>query len=313
MDTTATLWLPQQASTIAPDVDALFYFVYWISIFFLAVITFGVVYFAVKYRRRGKRDQLTTGPTGNHRLELTWSIIPTLIVLVMFGWGFKVYLRMNVIPKGAMEIKVTGYQWAWLFDYPHGFSVGKELVVPKDKPIKLLMSSKDVIHSFYVPAFRVKMDVLPNRYTSIWFQAPREGEYQIFCTEYCGKGHSEMLGTVKVVSQPDYEKWLEEQASNSGQPPEVLGEKLFTTRACNTCHSTDGSKSVGPSWKGVFGSKEELASGETIVVDENYVRESILNPHAKVVKGFNPVMPTFQGILKDKDIDALIAYMKTLK
>ncbi len=313
MDTTATIWMPQQASTIASEVDALFYFVYWISIFFLAVITIGTIYFAVKYRRRGERDQLTTGPDGNHTLELIWSIIPTLIVIVMFAWGFQTYLKMNVIPKDALEIKVTGYQWAWVFDYPEGFNTGGELVVPKDKPIKLLMHSKDVLHSFYVPAFRVKMDVLPNRYTSLWFEAMYEGEFQIFCTEYCGKSHSEMLGMVKVLSQQDYDKWVEEQGNDSGQPPEVKGEKLFTSRACNTCHSIDGSKSVGPTWKGTFGSTETMASGETIIIDENYVRESILTPNAKIVKGFNPVMPTFQGILNDKDIEALIAYMKTLK
>ncbi len=313
MDTTATIWMPQQASTIASEVDALFYFVYWISIFFLAVITFGTIYFAVKYRRKGKRDQLTSGPHGHTGLELTWSVIPTLIVLVMFAWGFQVYLKMNVIPKDALEIKVTGYQWAWIFDYPEGFNTGGELVVPVNKPVKLLMSSLDVLHSFYVPAFRVKMDVLPNRYTSIWFEAMYEGEFQVFCTEYCGKSHSDMLAMVKVVSQTDYEKWLEKQSDDSGTPPAEKGKKLFTSRACNTCHSTDGSKSVGPTWQGTFGSTEVMASGEKITVDENYVRESILNPNAKVVKGFQPVMPTFQGILSDKDIDALVAYMKTLK
>ena len=190
-----------------------------------------------------------------------------------------------------------------------------DLVVPVGKPVKLLMSSQDVIHSFFVPDFRVKMDVLPNRYTITWFEAINTGEYDIYCTEYCGKGHSEMLGKVKVLSEEEYAQWLTASMVDipEGMSLEEAGEKLYTSKACATCHSIDGTPGVAPSFLGKYGSQEKLVDGTEVLVDENYVRESILNPQSKVVLGYQPVMPTYQGVLTDRQIDALIAYMKTLK
>ena len=188
------------------------------------------------------------------------------------------------------------------------------MTVPVGKPVSLLMSSQDVIHSFFVPAFRTKMDVLPNRYTRLWFEATAEGEYDIYCTEYCGKGHSEMLGKVLVLKEQDYNNWLSEAAAaSSSLSLEEYGEQLYRTKACITCHSVDGTANQGPTWKGIFGKTEKLADGSNVTIDENYIRESILNPMAKITAGYQPIMPTFQGILNDRDIDALIAYIKTLE
>jgi cytochrome c oxidase subunit 2 len=222
---------------------------------------------------------------------------------------------MHVAPKDAIEIKATGQKWFWTFDYPNGANGVNELVVPVNQPVKLLLSSMDVIHSFFVPEFRVKMDALPNRYTVVWFEATDVGEYNIFCTEYCGTGHSEMLGNVKVLAEPEYEKWLAESKVDipEGMSLEEAGAKLYISRACNTCHSIDGSVGVAPSFKGIFGKTEYLTDGSSLTVDENYLRKSILNPQAQIVAGYAPVMPTYQNVLSDRQIDALIAYLKSLK
>ena len=314
MDTTGISILPPQGSSIAPEVDALFHFIFYITLFFFILVVAGVIYFSWRYRKSGE-SRLTSGIAHNFKLELLWTVVPSIIVIIIFAWGFKTYLKMAVPPKDALEIKVTGQRWLWTFDYPDGQTSAGELVVPADKPIKLLMSSTDVIHSFYVPAFRVKKDVLPNRYTVLWFEATRTGEYELYCTEYCGQGHSQMLGKIRVLSEREYQDWLEkgEQVGAGGQTPEQLGEKLYKSRACYTCHTTDGVAKVGPSFKGIFGHEVTFADGKKQSVDENYLRESILNPQAKVVKGFQPVMPTYQGILKDREIDALIAYIKSFE
>jgi len=312
MDTTASYFLPPQSSTIAPEVDALFYFILYMSVAFMIIIYGGVGYLAWKYRRRGEQ-KLTDPLDQNHGLEIAWTVIPSLLVVAIFAWGFKTYMTMNVVPRNAIEVKVTAQMWFWSFDYPSGANTVGELVAPVDQPIKLLMSSQDVLHSFYVPDFRVKMDVIPNRYTVLWFEATRVGEYNLFCTEYCGKGHSEMLGKVKVLSDADYRKWLESQGDDPSIPLPELGAKLFKSRACVTCHTTDGSKGTGPSFKGIFGKLAGVAAAPNQVVDENYIRESILNPQAKIVAGFDPVMPTYQGILKDRQIDAMVAYIKSLQ
>jgi len=313
MDTTSTLFMPPGSSTLAPDVDALFNFILYASIAFFAIVVIGMVWFVYRYRRRGK-EELTPDISHNTKLELVWSIIPTILVIIVFLWGFKIFLRMSVVPKDALEIKVTGQQWFWSFDYDNGATSVGELVVPAGKPIKLLMSSKDVIHSFYIPDFRVKMDVLPNRYTVTWFNAPVPGEHNLFCAEYCGTSHSKMIGTVKVLPEREYDEWLESGSSaGEGIPPEEYGAELYAKKACNTCHKVDGTRFTGPSFKGIFGEEQTMADGSKITVDENYIRESILEPQAKVVAGFQPVMPTYQGLLKDREIDALIAYIKSLK
>ena len=213
-----------------------------------------------------------------------------------------------------MEIKVTGPKWFWSYNYAEGATGVGELTVPVNQPIKLLMSSKDVIHSFFVPAFRIKMDVLPNRYTITWFEATMTGEFEIYCTEFCGKGHSEMWGTVKVLPKDEFAKWLEAGSGpGEGESMKEYGARMFVKNACNTCHSIDGSQNVGPTFQGLFGRREVMSDGTTITVDENYIRESVLSPMAKQVVGFDPVMPTYQGILKDVDIDGLIAYIKSLE
>lgn len=313
LDTTGSLGLPPANSTLASEVDPLWGFLFWASAVMFALVVGLMVYFVIRYRRRGG-DVLTTSVSHNTPLEVAWTVIPTILVIIVFIWGFKSYLRFYVAPKDAIEVKVTGQKWFWNFDYAEGASSVGELVVPVDQPVKLLMSSRDVIHSFYVPNFRVKMDVVPNRYTVAWFEATQPGDYQIFCTEYCGKGHSEMLGRVKVVSEREFATWLESSSGmGEGLAPEEYGAQLYKSRACNTCHSIDGTKLVGPTFKGLFGRQEAMADGTQIVADENYIRESLLAPRAKVVNGYDPVMPTYQGILKDKQIDALIAYIKTLQ
>ena len=313
MDSTGTLWLPPGHSTFASDVDFLFYVIAYLSLAFFVIVTVGSLYLAFRYRNKGKRE-LTSGIAHNVPLEVTWTLIPTILVFVIFVWGFKDYLKMHVSPKNAIEVKVSGQKWCWSFEYPGGVTEVNTLTVPVGKPVSLLMSSQDVIHSFFVPAFRTKMDVLPNRYTRLWFEATAEGEYDIYCTEYCGKGHSEMLGKVLVLKEQDYNNWLSEAAAaSSSLSLEEYGEQLYRTKACITCHSVDGTANQGPTWKGIFGKTEKLADGSDVTIDENYIRESILNPMAKITAGYQPIMPTFQGILNDRDIDALIAYIKTLE
>lgn len=312
MNDKGTFWLPPGHSTAAGDVDALFYFIYWVSVVLFVGVVGATAYFAVRYRRKGKPDY-TSNPH-NDPLEITWTVIPTILVFVVFVWGFRGYMNLSIVPKDALEIKTTGQKWFWSFDYPSGATTVNELVVPVDKPIKLLMSSKDVIHSFWVPEFRTKKDVLPNRYTIEWFEATQVGEYQVLCTEYCGTKHSEMLAKVRVVTEREYTEWLDANSNlGAGMAPEEYGAKLYTTKACVTCHSIDGKPGTGPSFLGIFGHEAQMTDGSKLVVDENYLRESILQPQSKIVAGFQPVMPTFQGILKDREIDALIAYIKTLK
>ena len=313
MDTTGTVFLPPGGSTISGDVDALFYFIFWVSVILFTVVVGLMVVFAIRYRRRGKAG-LTSGVSHNTPLEITWTVIPIILVMIVFFWGFKTYLKMRVAPKDSIEIKVTGQKWFWTFDYPEGANTTNDLVVPVNKPIKLLMSSTDVIHSFYVPGFRIKMDVLPNRYTVTWFEADRMGTFDLFCTEYCGTGHSQMIGKVRVVSEREYATFLEESGGpGEGEPLDEYGAKLYKARACNTCHTIDGSRLVGPSFKGIYGEQTVISDGSRVTVDENYIRESILKPQAKVVAGYDPVMPTYQGILKPRDVDALIAFIKSLQ
>lgn len=307
--------MPPGHSTIAQDVDSLMYFIIYASIFFFGLVIFLAAYFTIKYYHRRKAED-TGEPHRDHntKLEITWAVIPAILCVIVFFWGFKVYMKMIVVPKDALEIKVTGQKWSWIFDYPDGTNSIGDLVVPAGKPIKLLMSSKDVIHSFFIPDFRIKMDVLPNRYTITWFEAPEIGDHNLFCAEFCGDGHSDMLGKVRVVGEREYAEWLETRSSEGeGMTPADYGAKLFVQKACITCHAVDGSEKTGPHVNGIFGKEVPLADGSKVIADENYIRESILNPQASIVAGYDPVMPTYQGLLKDKQIDALIAYIKSLK
>lgn len=309
--------LPPAKSTLAHETDALFTFINVAGFLLLLAITIAIIYFVIKYRRKSEHD-VTPVIHHNNTLEITWSVIPLVLVMIIFGWGFKVYTDISTPPNDAYEIHVTGKQWLWQFSYANGANSIGELHVPANRPVKLIMSSDDVIHSFYVPDYRVKKDVLPNRYTTVWFQAKKPGESQIFCTEYCGTGHSNMLAKVVVQKQDEFQAWLDQKASGGGSvdksiPPAERGKKLVSNNACLTCHSTDGSEKTGPTWKGIWGRKVELSNGKTVTVDENYIRQSILEPKSQIVKGFQPVMPTYQGSLNDSQINSIIEYLKTLK
>ena len=310
-----TFWLPKQGSTLAPVIDEGWDLAFWISIVFFILVVVPMFLFVVKYKRR--HDKEIGAPAGhNTALEIGWSVVPLAIVMVCFLVGFKGFLASSVVPANAYTINVTAQKWAWNFDYPNGKSSAGDLVVPAGVPVKLVMSSKDVLHSLYIPLYRVKNDVIPGSYTSVWFEANEPGETTLECTEYCGgaakAGHSDMYARVIVKSQADFDAWLNADEFK-GMPPAEVGQKLFSKYTCNTCHSVDGSPMVGPSFKNIWGRSEKLTDGASVTVDENYVRESILNPTAKVVAGYAPVMPSFKGQLKDDQITAIIEYMKTLK
>lgn len=308
-------WFPSQASTFAASIDGIFFFIYYGSIILTVGILVAVAYFIWKYRKK-VHQQADHDPALAHNtwLELAWTIPPLILVMGIFVVSFKDYIALSIAPQNATQIKVLGKKWFWAFEYPNGVKTLGELVVPVNTPIQLLMSSDDVLHSFYIPNFRVKRDVIPNRYTKLWFHPTKTGQFQIFCTEYCGDGHSDMLASIRVLSMPDYQKWLLAQGSGGDDLPlEELGEKLYTSKACATCHSIDGSAKVGPTWKGLFGAKRQFVDGGSAVADENYIRESITVPAKHVVVGYGPVMPSYQGLLSDRELDALIEYIKTLK
>lgn len=307
-------WVPEVASNLAGKVDAVIWFITVISLVFFILISIFLVYFAIRYRRRQENEE-TPYITGSHVLETIWTIIPSILLIVIFVYGFVVYKDMRTPPEDSLEITVVGRQWLWLFKYDNGKSTLNELYVPEGRPIKLVMTSEDVLHSFFVPAFRVKQDLVGGMYTYLWFTPTKNGTYELFCAEYCGTGHSAMLGKVIVMSPQEYEKWEkgEEEKAVASLPPAELGKQLYTQRGCNACHSIDGSSLVGPTWKGLYGHEVVLEDGTKVTADENYIREAILEPQAKMVKGFGPVMPSFKGVISDDEITDLIAYIKTLK
>jgi cytochrome c oxidase subunit II len=312
MDTSKTFWLPEKASTFVDVVDPAFDLFLWISIFFFGLICILIAVFTVKYLRR-RPDQLATAQiTHNLTLELSWTIIPLLIVMGLFFLGIKGFLHMRVAPAGYMQVNVKGQKWSWSFEYPSG-AINDTLVVPVNTPVKLAMTSRDVLHSFFIPAFRTKADVLPNRWHSLWFQATRTGVFPVQCTQYCGTNHSYMLTAVKVLEPEAYEEWLANASDpGKGKTPAEFGAILYQKRGCNACHSIDGTVAVGPTWKGIYGNQENTSAG-SVTVDDAYLKESMLAPQAKIVAGFQPVMPTFQGVLSDREVAAIIEYIKTLK
>jgi cytochrome c oxidase subunit 2 len=316
MDALNDLILPPAKSSLAHHTDTLFWFVHISSFIISAGIIAAIIYFVYKYRRKSD-DDITPHITHNNTLEVTWSVIPLILVLITFAWGYKIAMDQDVVPDDAYEVNVTGQMWSWQFTYENGARSNGELHVPVDRPIKLIMSSNDVIHSFYVPDFRLKQDVVPGRYTQMWFNAKETGESTIFCTEYCGTSHSDMLGKVVVHEEKDFQNWLAENEGGGSQPddmaPAEWGEQLAQEYACMTCHSTDGTDLTGPTWQGIFGHEEQMEDGSTVTVDENYLRESILQPSAKVVAGYPDVMNTYQGQLNDAQINAIIEYIKTLE
>ena len=306
-----SFWLPRQTSTLAPEVDAGFHVVYWVSVGFFGLVIGAMLFFAVRYRRR-REGEKTSQIDHSTVLEIVWTTIPSLILIFLFALGLRGYARASVAPAEALEIQVTAEKWLWTFTYPNGTMTVNELGVPKDRPVRLVMSSKDIVHSFFVPEFRIKQDLVPGAYTTTWFEATEAKDVVILCAEYCGTGHSDMMAKIIVMEEPGYKDWLEKSGGASDLPPVELGKKLFTQRTCVTCHSLDGSRGQGPSLKGLMGKTEDLEGGASVKIDENYLRESILNPGAKVVRGYPAAMPTFQGLLKDREIDALIAYLKSV-
>lgn len=310
-------WIPEAASNLASKVDGLLLVITFISIFFFVLISAVLIYFAVKYRRRSD-DEETPYITGNQTLEIIWTVIPSILLILLFVYGFVVYKDMRTPPKDAVDITVTGKQWLWTFEYYNGKKTLNELYVRQNRPVRMVMRADDVIHSFFVPAFRVKQDLMPGRYTQLWFTPTKIGTFDIFCAEYCGTGHSKMLGKVIVLSPEAYDIWEKGVAVDGGEavaslPPAELGEKLYKGKSCNACHSVDGSVVIGPSFKGLYEREGELEDGASYTADENYIRQSILEPQEQIVEGFQPVMPSFKGILSDAEITAIIAYIKTLK
>ena len=299
---------PESASTMAARVDALYFFLIAVSVFFSLLIAGLIVYYAVRYRRRSPQG-VGAAIHGGLLLEITWSVIPLMIAMVIFVWGASVFFAMSHPPDETLNIYVVGKQWMWKFQHLDGAREINELHVPVGRAVKLIMTSEDVIHDVFVPAFRVKADVLPGRYTNIWFQATKPGRYHLFCAEYCGTRHSGMIGEVVVMDPSEYQTWL------SGGVPEgslaSAGEKLFQDLACITCHRAD-SQGRGPVLHGLFGKTVRLQSGETVGVDEAYLRESILRPSAKVTSGFQPIMPAFQGLVTEEQLLQLIEYVKSL-
>ncbi len=299
---------PDNASTVAASVDGLYFLLVAISAFFSILIFALIFYFAIRYRRR-RADEIPRPIHGSTRLEIFWSVTPGIIALAIFCWGTMIYFQNADPPGDAMEIYVVGKQWMWKLQHPEGKREINELHVPVGRPVRLTMATEDVIHSFFIPAFRVKMDVVPGRYTSLWFEPTKTGKYHLFCAEYCGNQHSLMKGWVYVMEPVDYERWISGAAD--GQTMAEAGEALFERLGCRSCHRVDA-PGRGPVLEDVYGNEVLLRSGETVVADESYIRESILNPSAKIVAGYQTQMPTFQGQVTEEQVLQLIAYIKSL-
>jgi cytochrome c oxidase subunit 2 len=307
--------LPDQASDVARSVDHLMLFALSGLVVFSTLIAVLILVFMVRYRRKHEDqigvDVYETNPK-SHILELVWSVIPLALLMVLFGWGAKVFFEQNRPPAGAVQYWVTGRQWMWKIQHPNGRREINELHVPVGQAVQLRMISEDVIHDFFVPAFRVHVDVLPSRYTTYWFKANRTGEFHLFCGQYCGTEHSRMVGKVVVMEPRAYEAWLAGEPAGGALAAVASGEQLFVAKSCNTCHRPDSSARA-PILNGLFGSQVTLQDGTKATVNEDYVRESILNPAAKIVQGYQPVMPTFKGQVTEEELIQLVNYVKTLK
>jgi len=298
---------PDAASTTAGRVDALYIFLVMVSAIMTLLIFSTLIVFAVRFRkRRGvKPEQIE----GSQVLEITWSTIPFLVFLSFFVWGAVLYFEERTPPQDATEVYTVAKQWMWKFEHAGGQREINELHVPVGRDVKMIMTSQDVIHSFYVPAFRIKQDVLPGRYTTAWFHATKPGSYHLFCAEYCGTEHSGMIGWIVVMDPRDYQAWMTTGGGN--QAMTATGEKLFTDLGCVMCHRAD-TGARGPNLAGIYNKPVQLEDGRTVIADENYIRESIMEPGAKIVKGFRPIMPTLQGQISDEQLNELIAYVKSI-
>jgi cytochrome c oxidase subunit 2 len=299
---------PEQGSTVSHEVDAVFFFELAVSGVMGVLIAALVIGFAVRYRERPGRGP-TPHITHSNAVEVFWSVVPLIVFLAMFVWGARLYYFMARPPDDALEIYVVGKQWMWKIQHPEGQREINELHIPVGRPVKLKLVSEDVIHDFFVPAFRTKVDVLPGRYVQMWFEAAYAGEFRFFCSQYCGTNHSGMVGKVVALEPADYEAWLGGRAEGSLA---LAGRKLFLKLQCVTCHSAD-SQARAPVLENLYRRTVTLQDGSTVVADEAYIRESILKPEAKVVAGWQPIMPTFLGQVSEEDIIALIAYIKSLQ
>jgi cytochrome c oxidase subunit 2 len=309
-------WMPPEASTVASNVDNLFFFIFWITVFFFFLVLVLMTYFCIKYRHRKGHEEADPAPAHSTALELTWTVIPTVLVLMIFYFGFRGFLHMNVAPPNAYEINVDAKMWQWEFVYPNGY-VDTELHIPLNTPVRAVLQSQDVIHSLFIPQFRVKKDAVPGRYNRMWFEAtelsPPEG-FDIYCAEYCGTSHSTMRAKVIVQTPEDFKAWMD-RVSNPFEThtPAEVGKMYVEKRGCLQCHSLEDKPGPsGPSLKNVFGEKQLLSDGSEVLADENYIRESLYEPNAKIVKGFNPIMPSQKATFKERDVGAVIEYLKTI-
>ena len=300
---------PEAASAIATDVDHLAAFLLIVAVFFTVLIFGCIFYFAIRYRRRSERE-LPVVQHGGMTLEILWSVIPFGITMVMFTWGASLYFKESRPPDNALPVYVVGKQWMWKIEHIEGQREINELHIPVGRPVKLTMTSEDVIHSFFVPAFRTKSDVVPGKYSTEWFTATKPGKYHLFCAEYCGTQHSGMVGRIVVLEPTAFQTWL--SGGVTGGSMASAGEKLFQSLGCATCHLPNDAGRA-PSLVGIFGKTIALQGGRSIVADENYVRESILEPNAKIVSGYQPIMPTFKGLVSEEGVMQILAYLKSLK
>jgi len=302
-------FFPEAASTTAADVDHLYYYLSAVTVIMTALIFATVFIFAIKYRRKSD-DEIPQPIHGSLKLEITWSILPFIVMLSFFWWGAQIFFANATAPANSMDLYAVGKQWMWKIQYPEGQREINELHVPVGRPVKVTLASEDVIHSFFIPAFRVKQDVVPGRYNTMWFTATKPGRYHLFCAEYCGTEHSGMVGWVNVMTEPDYENWLAGGGSEGTMVQQ--GERLFGQLGCSTCHQLD-QQGRCPIMRGVYGSRVQLSGGGTVLADDAYIRESILNPNAKIVAGYHAdVMPSFQGQVSEEGLLQLIVYIKSL-
>lgn len=301
--------MPESASTLSSDVDALYFYLSGVTVFFTLLIAGAIIFFVIRYRRRNP-SEIPRPIEGSTKLETLWSVIPLLIAMSFFFWGASVFYRQYRPPTNALEVYVVGKQWMWKFQHPTGQREINELHVPVGRKVKLIMTTEDVIHDVFVPAFRIKADVVPGKYTTQWFEATKPGRYHFFCAEYCGMNHSGMRGWVVVMEPTEFENWLSGNANQMS--PAAAGQQMFESLGCASCHGANGEGGRGPSLLGLFGSNVTLTNGQTVPADEAYLRESIMNPQAKIVSGFGPIMPTFQGQMNEEQLLQVTAYIKSL-
>lgn len=299
---------PKEASTIAPYMDALYFFLVMVSLLGVAIVLLLLVVFSIRYRKDKHPDAVQI--EGSTLLEATWTIIPLAIFLLIFVWGALLYFRIYNPPTNAMNIYIVGKQWMWKAEHPGGQHEINALHIPVGRPVQLTMISQDVFHSFSIPAFRVKREVIPGRYTTVWFQATEPGTYHLFCTQYCGTDHSAMIGDIVAMKPEDYQAWT--QQSTSGMSMAQNGERLFASMGCNACHNGEGA-ARGPNLANIYGKRVALSDGSSVLVDDAYLRDSILNPSAHITAGYAPIMPTYQGQISEDGLINLVEYIRGLQ